>query len=173
MIARKRRIRQRLSAAKASNIEDGPSIAGWAAYVAATLAFDAAVGRYILQFLSDPASTLRTLAAKIKPGGIIAFQEGSWTPFLALSAHLPLWHAGVSILHEASVRSGVNLEMGPALHKTFQDAGLPIPHMRSEMELGYEPEFTRWVSDVVFSIRAVLEKFDISLGLLGDLDTFQ
>src|SRR5580704_4015090 len=51
--------------------------------------FDAAVGRYILQFLPDPASTLRTLAAKIKPGGIIAFQEGSWAPFLALSAHLP------------------------------------------------------------------------------------
>ena len=135
--------------------------------------FDAAVGRYILQFLPDPASTLRTLAAKVKPGGIIAFQEGSWAPFLALSAHLPLWHAGVSILHEASIRSGINLEMGPALHRTFQDAGLAIPHMRLEMELGYEPEFTRWVSDVVFNIRAALEKFDISLTLLGDLDTLQ
>ena len=135
--------------------------------------FDAAVGRYILQFLPDPASTLRTLAAKIKPGGIIAFQEGSWAPFLALSAHLPLWHAGVSILHEASVRSGVNLEMGPALHKTFQAAGLPIPHMRLEMELGFEPEFTRWVSDVVFIIHEAFEKFDISPAPLGDLDTLQ
>ena len=135
--------------------------------------FDAAVGRYILQFLPDPVSTLRTLAANLKPGGIIAFQEGSWAPFLALSAHLPLRHAGISILHEASIRSGANLEMGPALHKTFQDAGLPIPRMRLEMELGYEPEFTRLVSDVVFSIRAVIERLNISLAPLGDLDTLQ
>jgi trans-aconitate methyltransferase len=88
--------------------------------------FDAAVGRYILQFLPDPAATLRAFAQRIRPGGTIAFQEGSFAPFVALSAHLPLWSAGVSLLHETAALSGVNTEMGPALHKIFQDAGVRV-----------------------------------------------
>ncbi len=62
--------------------------------------FDAVAGRFILQFLPDPVGALRSLSEKVRPGGIIAFQEGSWAPFALLSAHLPLWSAGVSLLHE-------------------------------------------------------------------------
>jgi SAM-dependent methyltransferase len=87
--------------------------------------FDAVVGRYILQFLPNPVATLRSVAKRVRPGGLVAFQEGSWIPFLSLSAHLPLWYASASLLHESGVRSGVNLEMGTGLYKAFQDAGLP------------------------------------------------
>jgi ubiquinone/menaquinone biosynthesis C-methylase UbiE len=137
------------------------------------VSFDAAVGRFILQFLPDPVAALRFLSQRVRPGGVIAFQEPSWTPFLALSRHLPLWSAAVSMLHEVSVRSGVNMEMGPALHKAFQDAGLPAPSMRLEMELGHEPDFTRWVSDVVHSVRPQIQKLNLSIKALGDLDTLQ
>jgi SAM-dependent methyltransferase len=89
--------------------------------------FDALVGRYILQFLPDPVGVLRSLSEKIRPGGTIAFQEGAWKPFVLLSAHLPLWSASVWLLHESAARSGVNVEMGPALYKVFQDAGYPRP----------------------------------------------
>lgn len=65
-----------------------------------TMQFDAAVGRYILQFLPDPTATLRSLSQCVRPGGIIAFQEQSWIPFVALSSHLALWSAGVSRLYE-------------------------------------------------------------------------
>ena len=135
--------------------------------------FDAAVGRFILQFLPDPVAVLRSLSQRVRPGGVIAFQEQSWAPFLALSAHLPLWSAAVSLLHEVSARSGVNMEMGPALHKAFQDAGLAAPRMRLEMELGHEPDFTRWVSDVVHSVRPQIERLKLSTEALGDLDTLQ
>ncbi len=135
--------------------------------------FDAAVGRYILQFLPDPVGVLRSLSQRVRPGGVIAFQEGSWAPFVLLSAHLPLWSASVSLLHEASLRSGVNMEMGPALHKAFQDAGLPVPNMRLEMELGHDPDFTRWVSDVVCTLRSKIQEIGLSLESLGDLDTLQ
>ena len=89
--------------------------------------FDAAVGRFILQFLPDPVGVLRSFAQKVRPGGIIAFQEGSWAALYLLSAHLPLWSAVVSLLHEVASTSGVNTEMGPALYKVFQDAGYPRP----------------------------------------------
>ena len=136
--------------------------------------FDAAVGRYILQFLPDPVATLRSLAQRVRPGGAIAFQECSFIPFLALSRHLPLWFACVSLLHEAAVRYGVNVEIGSALHKAFQDAGLPRPNMRLVMELGHDPEFTRWLSDGVrSSVSPHAEKLNLSLEPLGDLDTLQ
>ncbi len=135
--------------------------------------FDALAGRFILQFLPDPVGALRSLSEKVRPGGIIAFQEGSWAPFVLFSAHLPLWSAGVSLLHEVAARSGVNVEMGPALYKVFQDAGLPAPNMRLEMELGHDPDFTRWVSDSVSSVRPRIEKLNLPLEHLGGFDTLQ
>ena len=135
--------------------------------------FDAGVGRYILQFLRDPVATLRSVAKQIRSGGIIAFQEGSWAPFVLLSAHLPLWSTAVSLLHQAGVRSGVNMEMGPALHNVFQEAGLPAPRMRLEMELGHDPEFTRWVSDSLRSVLPQIQKLNLSHEALGDFDTLQ
>ena len=135
--------------------------------------FDAGVGRYILQFLPDPAATLRSVAERVRPGGTVAFQEGSWAPFVLLSAHLPLWSAAVSLLYEAGVRSGVNLEMGPALHRVFQEAGLPAPRMRLEMELGRDPDFTRWVSDSLRSVFPQIQKLNLAHEPLRDLDTLQ
>jgi len=46
--------------------------------------FDAAVGRFILMFLPDPASVLRSLTRLVRPGGVLAFQE----PHLDSSARL-------------------------------------------------------------------------------------
>ena len=40
--------------------------------------FDAIVGRFILMFLPDPVATLRSLARRLHPGGVMVFQEPSW-----------------------------------------------------------------------------------------------
>jgi ubiquinone/menaquinone biosynthesis C-methylase UbiE len=135
--------------------------------------FDGVVGRYILQFLPDPAGTLRSVLRHVRPGGIVAFQEGSWAPFLRLSSHLPLWSAAVSLLHECGVKAGVDLEMGPALHRVFQEAGLPAPRMRLEMEMGCDPDFTRWLSDVVRSVGPRIQEMGLDRAALGDFETLQ
>jgi len=62
--------------------------------------FDAAVGRYILMFLPDPVSVLRSLSYLVRPGGILAFQEPCWKTFLQQSARLPLWSSAASLLVE-------------------------------------------------------------------------
>jgi hypothetical protein len=61
--------------------------------------------------------------------------------------------------------------MGPELFKVFQDAGLPAPNMRLEMELGHDADFTRWVSDALISCRPQIEKLNLPLEKLGDLGT--
>src|SRR4051794_30488720 len=37
--------------------------------------FDAVVGRYVLQFNTDPTAMLRKLAGHLRPGGVMAFHE--------------------------------------------------------------------------------------------------
>ena len=135
--------------------------------------FDAAVGRCILQFLPDSVAALRSVAKQVRPDGIVAFQEVSWAPCISLSAHLPLWSAAVSLVHQAGIRSGVNMEMGPALHNAFQEAGLPAPRMRLEMELRRDPEFTRWVSDLLRSVLPQIQKLNLLHEAVGDFDTLQ
>src|SRR5262249_25401604 len=97
--------------------------------------FDAVVGRFILQFVPDPTDIVRCLSKVVRPGGVLVFQEVSYAPLLALSAHLPLWSASVSVARETIRRSGANPEMGVALHRTFQEAGLPPPTVRMEVLL--------------------------------------
>src|SRR5262249_47175559 len=38
--------------------------------------FDAAVGRFILQWVPDPVAVLRFLSQLVRPGRVLAFQEG-------------------------------------------------------------------------------------------------
>jgi len=164
------RARTRAAAAGLHNVE---FVATDIAHFSTDSCFDGVVGRYILQFLPDPVAALRSVAQGVQPGGIIAFQEVSFAPFIALSAHLPLWSTVVSLHHKVAVRVGVNTEMGPALNKVFRDAGLPTPNMRLEMELGHDPDFTRNVSDATRSIQPQIEKLNLHIEKLGDLSTLQ
>jgi len=139
--------------------------------IASDRPFDAAVGRFILMFLPDPVSILRSVSRLIRPGGVIAFQEPSWIPMLALGGRLPLWSKVLSALHETFLRSGVNLEMGLHLYAAFQQAGLPPPAMRMEILLGGDTDCAQMPVDVLRSIRSLAQRHDVSLEGLGVLET--
>lgn len=133
--------------------------------------FDAAVGRFILMWLAEPASILRQLSRLVRPGGVFAFHEPSWAPVLAQLAPLPLWSAAASCIHETLLRSGANPEMGPELYQNFQEAGLPAPTMRMEMPLGKEPDLAQWFHDIVCSLRPKMEHLHLPVESLGSPDT--
>jgi ubiquinone/menaquinone biosynthesis C-methylase UbiE len=133
--------------------------------------FDAAVGRFILMWLPDPASVLRQLSLLVRPGGVVAFQEPSWAPVFAISTHLALWSAAASLMWETMQRTEANPEMGLALYRIFQEAGLPAPTMQMELPLGDDPDFIRWMYDVMCSLRPQIQQLNLSLERLGDFDT--
>ena len=133
--------------------------------------FDAAVGRFILMFLPDPASVLRSLTQLVRAGGIIAFQECTWVPFLAFDARFPLLSKLLSAIHETFLRAGVNPEMGIALYQIFQQAGLPAPDMHMETLLGSDANLTSLISDLLSSMRPLIQQHKVSLEALGNLDT--
>jgi ubiquinone/menaquinone biosynthesis C-methylase UbiE len=133
--------------------------------------FDAAVGRFILMFLPDPASVLRSLARLVRPGGVLAFQEPSWIPILAQTERLPLLYSLLCSLREIFNRSGANTEMGPDLYKIFQEISLPAPAMRMETLLGADAEFVQLFSDLAISLQPMAQQHKVSLAAVGDLDT--
>jgi ubiquinone/menaquinone biosynthesis C-methylase UbiE len=133
--------------------------------------FDAAVGRFILMFLPDPASVLRSLTQLVRPGGILAFQECTWVPFLASAARFPLLSKLLSAIHETFLRAGVNPEMGIALYQTFQQVGLPAPAMHMETLLGSDANLTSLICDLLTSMRPLIQRHNVSLEALGNLDT--
>ncbi len=133
--------------------------------------FDAAVGRFILQYIPDPVAVLKSLAASLRPGGIIAFHEPHWQPYQDYLRPLPLSHACAAVARDIFRASGTNTEMGFSLHNVFQRAGLPPPNMRLEMILGDQPGFTTWICDLLFSLLPKARQHGISLDALGNLET--
>ena len=135
--------------------------------------FDAAVGRFILTFLADPVSVLQSVLRLVRPGGVLAFQEGSWIPMLALGDRLPLWSCVLRAIHDTVVRSGANPEMGLALYPIFQEIGLPAPRMHLEIPLGSEPNFIRVISDLLCSLQPLAQAHNVLLEELGELNTLR
>lgn len=133
--------------------------------------FDAVVGRFILQFLPDPVGVLRSVSKLVIPGGVIAFQEVSWIPTIALAAHLPLWSASVSLAHNTLKGSGANTEIGLELYRIFQEAGFAAPNLQMEMLFGNEPDFTRWLADLLSSLRPKIKQSDLPAEVEADFDT--
>jgi SAM-dependent methyltransferase len=133
--------------------------------------FDAVVGRLILQFLPDPAAALRSLATKVKPGGVVVFHEANWASFLSQSAHLPLRSLCGSLIIETFRRSGARTDMELALFRGFLNMGFSPPDLRLETPVGNDPETRRWIYDLFCTVRRRFDEFGISATAVGDMDT--
>jgi len=133
--------------------------------------FDAIVGRYILMYLPDPAGVLRSLSRLVRPGGVLAFQDATWVLVLALSAERPLWSACASVIVEAFRCSGADPEMGMALYRIFQEAGLPAPKMHLDVLLETGSAAVREIHDIFRSLQPQITRSGLKLVPLGDLNT--
>lgn len=133
--------------------------------------FDAVVGRFILQFLPEPVVALQLISQLVRPGGIVAFHEPCWSAILPLAAHLPLWSACASLIRQSLERSGANTEMGLALYRTFQQAGLPVPTLQMEIPVGDNPAAALWIYDLFCTLLPQMQQLNLSLEGLGNIDT--
>src|SRR5262245_54087215 len=90
--------------------------------------FDAAIGRSVLEFIPDAVGVLRSIAAHVRRGGVIAFQEADWSGCRA-RPEVPTFNRCVSWGIEALQRAGADPYVGLKLHTIFTAAGLPPPDL--------------------------------------------
>jgi 2-polyprenyl-3-methyl-5-hydroxy-6-metoxy-1,4-benzoquinol methylase len=124
---------------------------------------DAAVGRFVLMYSSEPSMALRRVAANVRAGGIVAFQEMNVAEAKSFP-YVDLFEQSMRWIIETLDREKVKNLMGLGLYRTFVEAGLPPPQMimgarveGSSDSLGYQI-----VAQVVKSLLPVMEKLGIA-----------
>jgi ubiquinone/menaquinone biosynthesis C-methylase UbiE len=131
-------------------------------------AFDAVVGRLVLEFMPDPSQVLRQAARLVKPGGIVCFQEvDNW--YTWAYPETGLWARLRNLFMEALTRSGIEPRMGLLLYQTFTAAGLAEPRLRLEAAIagGQDAPVAVWAN----LIRGALPAMErLGLAEAGSID---
>ncbi len=122
--------------------------------------FDAVIGRWILMYVPDPVQLLQQARTFLRPGGIVAFQEGDIRK--AAQAYPP------AELHEQLARlitpppgaPGPDVDMGPKLFRTFIAAGLAAPQLRHDTPIGGGQQWPgfRYLTDTVRNLLPFLTR---------------
>lgn len=98
--------------------------------------FDAVVGRFVLVYQPDPASTLGHACGLLRAGGIVAVIEPDMSIGVRSCPHVALWQQVSDWIRETFRRGGVHHDIGARLYPVFQRAGLPGPAMRQDVLIG-------------------------------------
>lgn len=94
--------------------------------------FDAIIGRRVLMYLPDAASTLSGLAKLAKPGAIIAFQEHARSNLPAGLNDLPLHRQLYNWIWSTVAAEGGDVRLALRLGDMITASGFTIEEMRSE-----------------------------------------
>jgi ubiquinone/menaquinone biosynthesis C-methylase UbiE len=130
--------------------------------------FDAAVGRYVLQFQADPAAMLRKVAEHVRPDGVVVFHELDWDGSRSFPP-VPTYDNCCRLCRE-TIRSAAETQMGGKLFPTFLAAGLNAPTLRLEALVGVT-EPLRSVANLTGSLAAKIEQLGLARATELDPDT--
>jgi ubiquinone/menaquinone biosynthesis C-methylase UbiE len=137
--------------------------------------FDALIGRFVLMYWADPGQALAQIAARVRPGGVVAFEEMDMDPS-AVSRSFPeqtLWNETGRLVIETFARAGMHVRMGRELFGTFTAAGLPAPELREEARTGGAPDFAgfAWLAGVARSLAPLMDRLGVADPAQLGLDT--
>lgn len=136
--------------------------------------FDALIGRLVLMYLADPVETLKQLAARVRPGGIVAFQEVEFSTYEATARpNTPMLNQLAEWGIEVFRRSGANVGMGLDLYGTFVDAGLPEPTLQYSAPVGGPAAWAgyEFIANGFRSLVPLMEAFGIAAAQDVDVET--
>jgi SAM-dependent methyltransferase len=118
--------------------------------VAGSGEFDAVVGRLVLMYQPDPTESLRAIAAALRPGAIVAFQELASASVHWRFPRLPLMTSVLRWVRGAFAESGAHVDLGWELYWRMRAAGLePDRWPLAEVPLDVGPDslaHERWAA---------------------------
>lgn len=139
--------------------------------------FDAVIGRFVLMYTGDPASTLKSVVNHVRPGGLVAFAEADFGPAIDFSRKvqselsLRLWEWADAAFQRADNHPGMAIE----LHRAFLAAGLGAPEMvmLAPMGGGSESIGYEWATESIRSLVPLFEQYGIATADEVDIDTLK
>ena len=129
--------------------------------------FDAVIGRLVLLYMANPAEGLAGVSARVRSGGLVAFQEMDMDRDVIARTFPPdndaLWNQTGRAIVETFTRAGVHARMGRKLMQTFLDAGLPAPRFMDETSIGGGPEYAgySWLANTLASLVPMAAKLGV------------
>ena len=94
--------------------------------------FDAIVGRRVLMYQKDALATVRALSKRLRPSGVMVFQEHDTTMAPASLDLFPVHKRAQFWIQEMIAREGADLHIGFNLHGILTQAGLTVESLRAE-----------------------------------------
>lgn len=124
--------------------------------------FDAIVGRFVLMYQDDPVESLRRMTERLRPGGLVVFQELASSACRSCPA-VSAYDEAARWMGEALRGSGARPELGMEMHSLFLDSGLPAPGMRMDAVVSGEAESPVYdlLAEAVRSLVPTLLKLNI------------
>ena len=162
------------SRAQAAGFTNAEFVAGDARTLELGNDFDAVTGRLVLMYMADPADALKQLATRLRPGGIVAFQEADFTPYRQMyhpdapqTNKLIDWAIGVF------EQAGAHIDMGFNLYRAFVEAGLPEPYMHCEYPVGGPESWAgyQFAANSFRSMLPLIEEYGIATAEEVDVET--
>jgi ubiquinone/menaquinone biosynthesis C-methylase UbiE len=104
---------------------------------------DALVGRFVLMHQADPGHTLRHAASFVRTGGLVSIIESHLAGSVAaVHSHpfSPAYDRVIRSIVQILEAAGAHVDMGPRLHETFVEAGLPAPRLSFEARVDGGPD---------------------------------
>jgi ubiquinone/menaquinone biosynthesis C-methylase UbiE len=163
--------RARAQAAGFTNVE---FVAGDARTLELGNDFDAVTGRLVLMYMADPADALKQLATRLRPGGIVAFQEADFTPYRQMyHPDTPQTNKLIDWAIGLFEQAGAHIDMGFNLYRAFVEAGLPEPYMHCEYPVGGPESWAgyQFAANSFRSMLPLIEEYEIATAEEVDVET--
>ena len=134
--------------------------------------FDAIIGRFVLMYQVDPATSLEKMMRHLRQGGLVVFQEADCTACRSWPA-VPVFDEAAQWLAEGLRSSGARPELGLEMHSLFVACGLPAPRMRMDALVSGEGDSPVYelLAEAVRSLAPTLEKLKIASAAQVSIDT--
>ena len=134
--------------------------------------FDAIIGRFVLMYQDDPATSLRNMVRYLREDGVAAFQEVDSTVCRSWPA-VPVFDEAARWLMEGLRSSGARPELGLEMHSLFVDCGLPAPRMRTDTLVSGEGDSPvyKLLAEAVRSLAPTLERLNIASAAQVQIDS--
>ena len=137
-------------------------------------AFDAVVCRLVLMYVPDPSAVLRTQAAAVRTGGIVAPIEFDVSVARTIPAS-PLASKALGWAKDASERAGMDIALGPRLWRVLEQAELaPAGMLSIQSHFGPgDPDGHALLAGIVRTLLPVIEQRGVASAADVDVDTLQ